>query len=158
MLPRKMGQKSSPGANWNNYQQVLFWDELDFIGIQAYFPLTDSESPTEDEIMEGWDKVYGQLIPYAERMNKKIIFTEIGYTTSMIAAKEPWTYQKSDDSRSRQLQKSCLSIALQKVKEQNEISGMFLWKWFPQTRPFAHREDFNLQRQEVKDLIKKIWE
>ncbi len=145
-------------ANWNNYQQVPFWDDLDYIGIQAYFPLTDSDSPTEDEIRDGWNKVYKKLIPYADTMNKKIIFTEIGYTASTIAAKEPWAYQRSDDNRSRQLQESCLKIALQEVREQNKISGLFLWKWFPETQPFAHYEDFNLQRQEVKELIKRVWE
>jgi hypothetical protein len=28
-------------ANFDAYQRVAFWDALDAIGIQAYFPLTD---------------------------------------------------------------------------------------------------------------------
>ena len=31
-------------ANWTDYHRVPFWDALDVIGIQAYFPLTDKTS------------------------------------------------------------------------------------------------------------------
>ena len=34
-------------ANWTDYQRVPFWDALDVIGIQAYFPLTDQRPPAE---------------------------------------------------------------------------------------------------------------
>jgi hypothetical protein len=42
-------------ANWGREsQQVEFWDALDFIGIDAYFELTDKADPTMDELLEAW--------------------------------------------------------------------------------------------------------
>ena len=33
-----------------NLNVVTFWDELDFIGIDAYFPLSDKKSPTIEDL------------------------------------------------------------------------------------------------------------
>ena len=34
--------KLTYGANWNEYDTVKFWDALDYLGVLAYFPLTQS--------------------------------------------------------------------------------------------------------------------
>jgi len=47
--------KLTYAANWaKELNDVPFWAELDFIGIQAYYPLTDKANPTVDELEEGW--------------------------------------------------------------------------------------------------------
>ena len=33
-------------ANWDEYQRIPFWESLDFIGIDAYFPLSEDRDPT----------------------------------------------------------------------------------------------------------------
>jgi hypothetical protein len=149
--------KLTYAANWDKYDQVNFWDALDYIGIQAYFPLVENELPSEDKINQGWDRVYQEIIPFAMSVKKQIIFTEIGYDISVNAAKEPWSSGRSGQGQGEHLQTLCLKIALQKIKEHDQMAGLFLWKWFPDTRPFAHREDYNLQRPEIKSMLKEIW-
>ena len=34
--------KVTYGGNWDSFEQVKFWDALDYIGVLAYFPLTKS--------------------------------------------------------------------------------------------------------------------
>ena len=149
--------KLTYAANWDSYRLVPFWDELDFIGIQAYFPLTDSNTPGKEEISTGWDDVLVSLQSYSEQINKKIIFTEIGYDMSENAASKPWLPQRSENETARLLQESCLEIALRKAGSQSCIAGLFLWKWFPEYGQLGHHEDYNLQRPEIKELIKKMW-
>ena len=36
-------------ANWDEAQDVLFWDQLDLIGINAFYPLADHDNATFDE-------------------------------------------------------------------------------------------------------------
>ena len=52
-------------ASWNRYEEVPFWDALDVIGIQAYFPLVDHERlPSQRELDEAWgptDPTLGRL-------------------------------------------------------------------------------------------------
>ena len=149
--------KLTYAANWDIYNQVSVWDDLDYIGIQAYFPLVDQELPSGEQIIQGWDRVYQEIIPFANTLNKQIIFTEIGYTVSVKAAWEPWTSDHSDKVRGEYLQMLCLRIALDKAKEHNQMAGLFLWKWFPETQAFAHYEDYNLQRPEIKNLLREMW-
>jgi len=149
--------KLTYAANWDIYDQISFWDDLDYIGIQAYFPLAEHELPSADQIHEGWDRIYEEIIPFAIDLNKQIIFTEIGYDISVNAAKEPWNSDRLDQKEGESLQKLCLKIALEKVKNYDQMAGLFLWKWFPETQPFAHHEDYNLQRAEIKILLKEVW-
>jgi hypothetical protein len=34
--------KLTYAANWDDFDKVPFWKELDYIGIDAYFPLSDA--------------------------------------------------------------------------------------------------------------------
>ncbi|MGB0647504.1 MAG: glycoside hydrolase family 113, partial [Bradymonadia bacterium] len=44
-------------ANWDHFQQVPFWDALDFIGISAYFELTENRQATENELVRSWRNI-----------------------------------------------------------------------------------------------------
>jgi hypothetical protein len=149
--------KLTYAANWDMYYKVLFWDDLDYIGIQAYFPLVDQEIPSGDQIIQGWDTIYEEIIPFARDLEKRIIFTEIGYDISLKAAQEPWRPGRQNQVQGEYLQKLCLGIALDKAKEHDQMAGMFLWKWFPETQAFTHYEDYNLQRPEIKSLLREMW-
>ena len=44
-------------ANWDSYDEIAFWDELDFIGIDAYFPLGNRQIPSVEEGFERLGKI-----------------------------------------------------------------------------------------------------
>ncbi len=140
------------------YREVTFWDDLDYIGIQAYFPLSKEEYPSEYLLNRGWDTVFEEIESFAEEQDKKVIFTEIGYDVSNKAASEPWVSQRSSEEQARRLQETCLKIALSRTAGSEYLSGIFLWKWFPETQKFHHYEDYNLQTPEIKDLIRSMWQ
>lgn len=48
--------KLTYAANWDEYKRTPFWSQLDFIGIDAYFPLCEHETPTVEQCREGWAK------------------------------------------------------------------------------------------------------
>jgi len=156
-IRRVYSGKLTYAANWDKYDKVSFWDDLDFIGIQAYFPLADHANPSAEEIKKGWNRVYKELIPYADGLNKQILFTEIGYDISENAAKKPWRPGSVDYRRGDLLQQLCLRIALDEAKDYKQLAGLFLWKWFPETQAFEHYENYNLQRPEIKSLLKEMW-
>lgn len=148
--------KITYAANWDDYMKVPFWDDLDYVGIQAYFPLTQSETPTDTEIRNGWQQVLSQLRDFSKKTGKQIVFTELGYNTSIRAAAEPWSHLKSSSKEAHDLQKRCLRAALELTANEPAIAGVFLWKWFAETRSI-HHENFNLQSPDVKSLIANMW-
>ncbi|MDD4879334.1 MAG: glycoside hydrolase TIM-barrel-like domain-containing protein [Candidatus Omnitrophica bacterium] len=81
-------------ANWNEeYQNITFWDKLDYAGLDAYFPLSDKDKPTIDDLREGWKKYMPEIEAWQKRINKPVVLTEVGYKSSSGAAKAPWEHQ-----------------------------------------------------------------
>lgn len=86
-------------ANFDQYKEVGFWDALDLIGINAYFPLRtlkdrDATGPElYDVLLESWRTILGRYVAFREEINlgsKPALFTEIGYTRRRRATLAPW--------------------------------------------------------------------
>jgi len=81
--------KVTYSANWGGEEtDKVWWNDLDVIGIDAYYPLLPGDSsPSVDELVQAWNKVIvegvysmqGGLAALSERWNKSVIFTEVGY-------------------------------------------------------------------------------
>jgi hypothetical protein len=59
--------------------QINWWDELDAIGIDAYYLITLTDNPTPEQLRLGWQPISWMLDKLAARWNKPILFTEVGY-------------------------------------------------------------------------------
>ena len=141
-------------ANWDAYQHVPFWDALDCIGIQAYFPLTEADNPTEAQLHRGWDALLPTLEAFSRKAGKSVLFTELGYNASEHAGREPWEAKVvGDDGHAVKLR--CMGVALKRIEQSPVVRGVFLWKWFPTDRDLKH--DFVLQYPEMRDLIGDAW-
>jgi len=142
-------------ANWDRYQKVSFWDAVDVIGIQAYFPLVAHERvPSDAELKAGWQRVLGGLRDYAKKLDRKILFTELGYDCNPLAASQPWKGTRRGSAAGRELQGRCLEAALRAVEAEPSVVGLFLWKDFAGN---ARGEDFPVLRPELRPRIKSIW-
>ncbi|MGH1338141.1 MAG: glycoside hydrolase family 113 [Aureispira sp.] len=91
--------KLTYAANFDNYQEVAFWKQLDFIGINAYFSLRDANSTFQDsadlkaQLKRGWQNVFEDIEGYTNSQklkDKPLIFTELGYISRENATIEPW--------------------------------------------------------------------
>ena len=84
-------------ANFDNYHEVAFWDELDFIGINAYFPLREAlETPlSEDRLVTSWREIFDQVAAFKEShdLSQEVLFTELGYTRWRGVTVAPWSSQ-----------------------------------------------------------------
>jgi len=48
--------KLTYAENWDQFENVPFWEALDYIGIDAYFPLSEAKNPTLEKFKSGWKK------------------------------------------------------------------------------------------------------
>ncbi len=142
-------------ANWPDYRRVSFWDALDVIGIQAYFPVSDAPSPERSDIERGWRSKMAELRAYAEEQNRRVVFTELGYNRSHEAAERPWEY-RVDGPEAEELQATLLRAALQAVESEPVVVGVFLWKWFPD--PYPVGRNFQLATPRLKRTIASVWD
>ncbi len=122
--------KLTYAANWDEYKRVPFWDVLDYIGVDAYFPISESGTPTVDEAKNGWKPWKEELQSISQREGKKILFTEYGYRSVDFAGKEPWLSNREMNSINLEAQANLLEGLYQSVWGENWFAGGFLWKWF----------------------------
>jgi hypothetical protein len=145
-------------ASWGEYPDVQWWDALDCIGVDAYFPLALQAHPTDEDLRAGWQKVYVDLEKTSKRFGKPVCFTEIGYSESTQAAAEPWKYAVNE--RDPELQARLFRIALEEASKQDFVRGVFVWKWFTNDiTPGRRRGDpFTIQNSPlVIDAMKSAW-
>jgi hypothetical protein len=142
-------------AGWDTFESVAFWDALDVVGIQAYFPLVAHEdTPTPDEISLGWSNLVQRLDAFGRAHHRDIILGELGYNRSFAAAVRPWAYEVDDDPAAEALQLLCLRSALDAIATSENVVGAFLWKWFPGEIP---RGNFRLSTPAIRQLLAEKW-
>ena len=146
----------SYAAGWDKYAQVPFWDALDAIAVQGYFPLVDHEGiPTDAELEQAWARIVTTLDAFARAKGKPLVLGELGYNRSLDAAVRPWAYRQDADPRAETLQTRCLDVALRAVaKDGDAVVGAFLWKWFPGE---VSRGNFLASTPAMRRVIAKNW-
>ncbi|GMN09289.1 hypothetical protein MTsPCn9_02550 [Croceitalea sp. MTPC9] len=126
--------KLTYAANWHDeYEHIDFWNDLDFIGIQAYFPLTKNKTPDLETIEKGWAKHITRLEILHKTYEKPILFTEVGYRSDVSATIKPWEwdstfsalYKKKSD-RTQQLAHEAL---FKQLWGKRWFAGVYIWQW-----------------------------
>jgi hypothetical protein len=116
-------------ANWDHYEEVSFWERLDFVGVTAYNELSrDLEAPLAD-LTRAWKEVRRKLSAFSRKVGKPLVVTEVGYTSQDGAAVHPWDYT----SRARvdlEEQRRCYAAFVAAWEGENALHGVYWWNWF----------------------------
>lgn len=123
------GGKITYAANWDNYANITWWDEMDYIGIDSYFPLANGDDPSIEEIKKGWQPIKKNLSLFAKKWNKPILFTEYGFQSVNGGAGRHWEVDKSSANTNMLIQSNAYQATFESVWNENWFSGGFLWKW-----------------------------
>ncbi|MGH7599081.1 MAG: glycoside hydrolase family 113 [bacterium] len=149
-------------ANWyQEFEDVKFWDKLDFIGIQAYFPLSEKENPTIDELKKAWQTHVTAIEKIRKQYSKPVVFTEIGYRSTPDAAIKPWEWMRSSSNvyseAELQTQASCYEAFFQTFWNKDWFAGAYIWKWFPTSRRGFRRgsDPFSPQSKPAEKVMAK---
>ncbi len=154
MSPWQWGPGGLPVGTGDITTQISFWNQLDYVGIDEYAPISDLATPTVPQLVAGWTQTPtdaitsavtgGQsLISYYEgiaaALGKPLIFTEIGYANSSDAASSPATpgYDANgnpDGATADPSLQANLYTAFFQAWQQNgngSLAGTYLWEWEP---------------------------
>ena len=121
--------KITYAENWDTFEKVPFISEIDFIGIDAYFPLTNEKTPTLKRLAKAWIPVKSRIEKLSKKYDKKVIFTEYGYQSKDFTANEPWEHSEKQNVNLLAQQNS-LAILLASFWNESWFEGGFLWKWY----------------------------
>lgn len=108
---------------------INFWDALDYVGIDGFFPLSDSATttPSAADLDRSWRAKLPLLQQLSKASGKKIIFSVIGYPSLASAARAPWvlTPGQPDPGLQDQLYRAFFRNAWGKPY----VAGAFFWRF-----------------------------
>ena len=125
--------KLTYAANWDEFELVPFWNDLDYAGVNAYFPLLNEKTPSVLSLQKAWEKPIASLQSFYEKNKKPIIFTEYGYLSVDSCAYKGWEIEKKvmEMPINEQAQSNAIEAILLTFSQKDWWKGGFLWKWFP---------------------------
>ena len=154
--------KLTYAANWwEEYEHVTFWDALDYVGVQAYFPIYEgSDRPTVKMLADGWQRHAAELAAISRKYDRPVLFTEIGYRSVRHAPARPWEWaprrnEESDEVADDAMQADLYSALFDAVWSEPWFSGAILWKWHASTESRQRPTDFSPQNKPAEELIRE---
>ena len=149
--------KLTYAANWDEYKRVPFWGELDFIGVDAYFPLSDEKTPSVEACRKGWQTYKSAIKELSQTYARPVLFTEYGYRSVDFTAKEPWKSDRDMTDVNLQGQENATQALFEEFWNENWFAGGFVWKWYHNNDKAGgiNNSRFTPQNKPVEALIKK---
>jgi hypothetical protein len=119
-------------ANWDEADDVLFWDQLDWIGVNAFYPLSHAHGAADAQYAQGARVALDQLEPLARSTGKPVVLVEIGYTTRQNAAVEPWLWPDAMQNVvvDEREQARALAAIAGAAAERPWIAGFYVWRYY----------------------------
>lgn len=150
------------GANWDEYKTVGFWDKVDFVGIDAYFPLTTKKDPTMEELVSGWKAHTSEIDRWLKnnKIDKPVIFAEVGYCSADGTNIQPWSVLSnlSEKFIDQQEQAGALDAMLVACTAYPWFKGFYWWNYFPQERwsPLGYTIQGKKAEEVLSEWLNKI--
>lgn len=143
-------------ANWHReFEEIEFWDELDYIGIQAYFPLSEEASPSAASIETGWSLALKTIERVQSRFQKPVLFTEVGYKSTADGLVRPWEWHATTEAATHEAGLDTQALAYEvfftTVWQRPWMAGAFWWKWF--AADHSARDAFSPQGKPAEDVL-----
>lgn len=146
-------------ANWDSYKMIPFWDALDFVGISAYFPLTDASTPNVYYLKYKWSPIKKRLGRFSQKVRRPVLFTEYGYLSVDGCAHNTWELEqkRGELTVNEQAQANALEALYSSFWGEEWWLGGFLWKWYPNgmAQEGRREKDYTPQGKLSEDTIKK---
>ncbi len=144
-------------ANWDAIHTVPFWSQLDYVGVDAYFPLGNDATPTVQHLLANWQPHADALQALSKEACVPVLFTEYGYRSVDYCAKTPWEHGGHTDKPNLTAQRNALEALLQRFWPESWFAGGFLWNWFPndETSGGPTCNGFTPQNKPAEQVVKQ---
>ncbi len=146
-------------SNWDDYREVPFWEQLDFVGISAYFPLSETHLPNAEELTQQWLPIKTVLKDFSIESNKPILFTEYGYRSIEQVTWRSWEVERLLLNPNSEAQQIAYTALFESFWNEPWFAGGFLWKWYPNHENAGGLEnsDWTPQNKTAEEVIRTVY-
>jgi hypothetical protein len=120
-------------ANWAIWYPSFGW-ALDFLSVDAFFPLAVSVNGTQQQLAAAWGQWVARANGFGYSYGKHVVFTELGTTSEVGSFQQPWLWSHNT-GLSLEAQRLYYAAACQALK--GRIGGVYWWEYVldPLTAP-----------------------
>lgn len=148
-------------ANWDEAEDVLFWDRLDLVGINAFYPLASHDGASFAEYQEGAARAAEGVERVASVLDMPVLFVEVGYTTRANAAVEPWLWpdDMTDVVISEHEQARALEASFGAFVPEEWFAGFLVWRYYASLDDVSQEAiwGFSPHGKEAERLLRRVF-
>ncbi|MBW2277905.1 MAG: hypothetical protein JRF63_10455 [Deltaproteobacteria bacterium] len=152
-------------ANWDEAADVPFWDALDLIGINAFWPLGQEPGDGYEVMRQRAGEVADELELLATYHDRPVVFTEVGVKTATDSALAPWEWPEhcSELTYDEPYQAAAYRAWLETMTDEPWFAGLFVWKYFSdpydetQELPTGFTPHGKLAELELVEWFRRDW-
>jgi len=135
---------------------ITWWDAVDYLGVDAYYSLSETKEPTLSDLLKAWEPYLNTLTNLAATWEKPILFTEIGYRSVDGTTMKPWDWQSEGEVDLREQAIAYLAAFFNTYKSP-WLSGIFWWTWSTDPREGGFRDDGYTPHRKPAEKILRFW-
>jgi Glycoside Hydrolase Family 113 len=135
------------GTNWDaiasdalSQEQRFFWDAMDYIGVEAYFPLARGADPSVTALRRGWytdvggygDHPVDLVTKLQAKYGKPVVFTGLGYVSRNGTAarpEDPATGGRVNQVPQQNAYEAAFDVWSGIARMQRWFRGIWWWDW-----------------------------
>lgn len=138
-------------ANWDRYEALAFWDELDEVAVSAYFQMDTS---ADERAAALWTLHLENLRDFAQAMGRPLLLSEVGYPAHADAAEYPW--DETRDARLDTAEQARLLRSFCEAHVPARHGGYYVWNWFGRGGP--RDAGYTLRGKPAADVFERCME
>jgi hypothetical protein len=146
-------------ANHDEFQRIPFWGALDYVGVDAYYELSEERSPSVEQIKAGWAGPKEELMAAAKASGRRVLFLEAGYKPKPYALKAPWEW-RSDKEEDQGIQEAAYRALFESFWGEEWFAGVYFWKYFSDLSSSAQEakaEQFVVYKKKAEQVIREYY-
>jgi hypothetical protein len=137
------------GVNW--------WDALDAIGVDAYYPLTNRKDPSVAQLKTAWKPYVSLLETLSKKWDRPVIFTEVGYQSTDGANQTPWGVSY-DSNIDMQEQANCIQALIETFSPKEWWIGVFWYSWMVEPKDGGPvNQDFVINGKPAENIVRAFY-
>ncbi|HEV8336884.1 MAG TPA: hypothetical protein VGR67_10740 [Candidatus Polarisedimenticolia bacterium] len=127
--------KITYSANWDHLDEIRFGDQLDYLGMNAYFEVGKGGRSDVGSMVSRWQEIQKGIRHWRARNgNKPLVITEIGYPSRAGASVDPWNYF-GDGEPDQEIQRRCYEAFARAWKGERMLDGVYFYMWWGEGGP-----------------------
>jgi hypothetical protein len=143
-------------ASWDEAGRVPFWDDLDAVGVNAYFPVATRADASRIDLLAGWQGWLARLHTLSRQAGRNILVTEVGYRSVDGAGRHPYRFETVGQVDLAE-QADLAWAALEALGDPDWIDGLLWWNWLASGGGGPSDPDYTPRGKPAEEEFTRAW-